>query len=63
MRTAETEALGGAGAAVSTALAARLRALVLEGPDGESRAEALAAAVRARLDAGDLAGAGSLLAA
>jgi hypothetical protein len=36
---------------------------VLEGPDGESRAEALATALRARLDAGDLAGARALLAA
>jgi indolepyruvate ferredoxin oxidoreductase, beta subunit len=45
------------------ALASRLRALVLEGPDGESRAEALATAARERLDAGDVAGAGTLLSA
>ena len=47
----------------ATGLAARLRTLVLEGPDGEARAETLAGAVRARLDAGDVAGARSLLAA
>jgi hypothetical protein len=34
---------------------------VLEGPDGESRAEALVSAVQARLAASDLAGAAALL--
>lgn len=63
LRTAEAEARGGADASLSTTLASRLRALVLEGPDGESRAEALATALRARLDAEDLAGARALLAA
>ena len=52
---------GDADAGAATALATRLRALVLEGPDGESRAEALAAAVRGRLEAGDVAGARALL--
>jgi indolepyruvate ferredoxin oxidoreductase beta subunit len=47
----------------ATALASRLRTLVLEGPDAESRAEALAAAVRARLEADDLTGARALLTA
>ena len=47
----------------AAALASRLRALVLEGPDGESRAEALATAARERLDAGDVAGARALLSA
>jgi indolepyruvate ferredoxin oxidoreductase beta subunit len=47
--------------AVATALASRLRTLVLEGPDGESRAEALAAAARGHLDAGDVSGTRALL--
>jgi hypothetical protein len=34
---------------------------VLEGPDGETRAEAMAAAVRDRLAAGDLGGARALM--
>jgi indolepyruvate ferredoxin oxidoreductase beta subunit len=50
-----------ADAAFATAAVARLRALVLEGPDGESRAEMLAAAVRERLAADDLRGARALL--
>jgi indolepyruvate ferredoxin oxidoreductase beta subunit len=58
----DAEARRGGDARVSTALASRLRALVLEGPDGEARAEALATAVGARLDEDDLAGAGALLA-
>jgi indolepyruvate ferredoxin oxidoreductase beta subunit len=41
----------------AASLAARLRTLVLEGPDGEARAEALARAVHERLAAGDVAGA------
>jgi indolepyruvate ferredoxin oxidoreductase beta subunit len=45
----------------ATALASRLRMLVLEGPDGESRAEALAAAVRERLEADDPTAARALL--
>jgi indolepyruvate ferredoxin oxidoreductase beta subunit len=51
-----------ADAALATAVASRVRTLVLEGPDGESRAEALVASVRARLDAGDLDGGRALLA-
>jgi indolepyruvate ferredoxin oxidoreductase beta subunit len=39
---------------LATALAARVRTLVLEGPEGESRAEALSAAVRGHLAADDL---------
>lgn len=52
-----------ADAAFATAAVARLRALVLEGPDGEARAETLAAAVRDRLVADDLAGARALVTA
>ncbi|HEV8472495.1 MAG TPA: indolepyruvate oxidoreductase subunit beta family protein [Methylomirabilota bacterium] len=47
---------------VSTALVARFSALVLEGPDGEARALALANEAAARLDAGDLDGARALVA-
>jgi hypothetical protein len=39
---------------VAPALAERFRALVLEGPDGEARAAALAAEAGARVVAGDL---------
>ncbi|HXU90673.1 MAG TPA: indolepyruvate oxidoreductase subunit beta family protein [Methylomirabilota bacterium] len=46
---------------MASSLAARLRTLVLEGPDGETRAEALCAAVRDRLAADDVGGARSLL--
>ena len=46
---------------VATGLAGRLRTLVLEGPDGETRAEVIVAAVRDRLAAGDLGGARSAL--
>jgi hypothetical protein len=45
-----------AGFAVSTALTERFRTLVLEGPEGEARAAALAAEASARLAAGDLQG-------
>jgi indolepyruvate ferredoxin oxidoreductase beta subunit len=48
-------------AGFATALASRLRGLVLEGPDGESRAEAMVLAARERLEANDLAGARALL--
>ena len=51
LHAAEADAL------LATRLASRLRMLVLEGPDGESRAEALATAIRARLEADDLTGA------
>jgi hypothetical protein len=51
------ESRGAADFAVSTALAARLRALVLSGPDGEGQVPAVAAAALARLEAGDVRGA------
>lgn len=62
LRAAEAEARDRADASFSTALASRLRGLVLEGPDGESRAEALMATVGARLATDDLAGARAQLA-
>jgi indolepyruvate ferredoxin oxidoreductase, beta subunit len=51
------EADRGEGFAVSTALAARLRALVLAGPDGEAQVSAVATATLAKLEAGDARGA------
>jgi indolepyruvate ferredoxin oxidoreductase beta subunit len=57
LRAAELEAERGQGFAVSTALAARLRGLALEGPDGEARVPEVAAAALARLQAGDASGA------
>jgi len=57
LRAAELEARGAGGFAVSTALAARLRALVLAGPDGEARVPGTIDAALARLEAGDAAGA------
>jgi hypothetical protein len=42
---------------VATALAARLRALVLAGPDGEARVPATISAALDGLEAGDAAGA------
>jgi indolepyruvate ferredoxin oxidoreductase beta subunit len=56
-RAAALEAAGGAGFAVAPALAARLRALVLEGPDGEAQVPPTIAAALGRLEAGDVAGA------
>ena len=55
LRTAEADAV------LATTLVSRLRRLVLEGPDGESQAGVLAATVRERLEADDLAGARVLL--
>jgi indolepyruvate ferredoxin oxidoreductase beta subunit len=52
----EAESRLRAGFAVSTALTERFRTLVLEGPEGEARAAALAAEASARLAAGDLQG-------
>ena len=52
----EAESRLRAGFAVSTALTERFRTLVLEGPEGETRAAALAADASARLAAGDLQG-------
>jgi indolepyruvate ferredoxin oxidoreductase beta subunit len=57
LRAMESEARRGDGFAVSTALAGRLRALVLAGPDGEARVPATIDAALARLEAGDAAGA------
>jgi hypothetical protein len=57
LRAAEAEARRGDGFAVSTALAARLRALVLAGPDGEAQVPATVETALARLEAGDVAGA------
>jgi indolepyruvate ferredoxin oxidoreductase beta subunit len=57
LRAGEVETGRGAGLAVSTALAARLRRLALEGPDGEGQVPGVAAATLARLEAGDVAGA------
>jgi indolepyruvate ferredoxin oxidoreductase beta subunit len=51
------ESRGAGDFAVSTALAARLRALVLSGPDGEGQVPTVAAATLARLEAGDARGA------
>jgi indolepyruvate ferredoxin oxidoreductase beta subunit len=48
---------GERGAPVATALAARFRVLVLQGPDGEAQAVAVAAQALARLEAGDRDGA------
>ena len=52
----EAESRLRAGFAVSTALTERFRTLVLEGPEGEASAAALAAEASARLAAGDLQG-------
>jgi indolepyruvate ferredoxin oxidoreductase beta subunit len=54
---ARLEAGRGEGFAVATALAARLRALVLAGPDGEAQVPALAAGTLVKLEAGDTRGA------
>jgi hypothetical protein len=53
LSAARLEAGRGAGFDVSTALAARLRALVLSGPDGEAQVPAVAASALAQLQAGD----------
>jgi len=57
LRAAALEERRGTDYAVSTALAARLRALVLAGPDGEARVSATISATLDRLEAGDAAGA------
>jgi indolepyruvate ferredoxin oxidoreductase beta subunit len=57
LRAADLEERRAAGFAVSTALAARLRALVLAGPDGEARVPGTIEAALARLESGDAAGA------
>ena len=54
LRAADAEAPRGAGVGVTTALTARFRTLVLEGPDGETRAAALATEAGAHITAGNL---------
>ena len=54
LRAADAEAPRGAGVGVTTALTARFRTLVLEGPDGETRAAALAKQAGAHISAGNL---------
>jgi hypothetical protein len=49
LQAMEIEAARGRGFAGSTALAARLRGLALEGPDGEAQTPAVAAAALAAL--------------
>jgi len=62
LQVGEAEARRGAGCPIATGLTERFRMLVLEGPDGEARAAALATAVGPRAAAGDLEGAQALLA-
>ncbi|HEX6210886.1 MAG TPA: DUF6537 domain-containing protein, partial [Methylomirabilota bacterium] len=57
LEAARLEAGRGEGWAVSTALAARLRALVLAGPDGEAQVPTVVAGTLAKLEAGDRRGA------
>jgi indolepyruvate ferredoxin oxidoreductase, beta subunit len=57
LRAAAQEAGRGAGAPVATALATRLRQLVLAGPDSEVLVAEVATTVLARLESGDAAGA------
>jgi indolepyruvate ferredoxin oxidoreductase beta subunit len=54
LRAAEAEAQRATGVDVTTAVTARFRTLVLEGPDGESRAARLATDADARITAGDV---------
>ena len=56
LRAADAEAPRGAGVGVTTALTARFRTLVLEGPDGETRAAALANQAGAHITAGNVDG-------
>jgi indolepyruvate ferredoxin oxidoreductase beta subunit len=62
LKVGEAEARRGGGHAVVTALVERFRTDVLEGPDGETRAAALATAAASRADAGDLEGLRALVA-
>ena len=61
MRVGEVEAKRGTGMVVAAPLTERFRTLVLEDPDGETRAAALAADVNARVAEGDLDGARTLV--
>ncbi len=54
MRVGELEAQRGAGVSLATAVAERFRTLVLEGPDGEGRAAALATAAETAVTAGNV---------
>jgi indolepyruvate ferredoxin oxidoreductase beta subunit len=62
LRVGEVEARRRSGFAVATALTERFRMLVLEGPDGETRAAALATEASARAAADDLEGVRALVA-
>ncbi|HET7342474.1 MAG TPA: indolepyruvate oxidoreductase subunit beta family protein [Methylomirabilota bacterium] len=57
LTAADLQARRGDGFAVATALAARLRALMLSGPEAEARIPSVTSATLARLEAGDVAGA------
>ena len=61
MRVGEVEAQRGNDAPLATAFAERFRTLVLEGPEGEARAAALATAAGAYAAGGDLGGVRALL--
>jgi len=56
LQVGETETRHGRGAAIATALIERFRRDVLDGPDGERRAAALATTASARAAAGDIEG-------
>jgi indolepyruvate ferredoxin oxidoreductase, beta subunit len=58
LRAVELEAAGGGDFAVARGLARGYRLRVLQGPDSEAQAQAIAASVVQRLEAGDRAGAG-----
>jgi hypothetical protein len=62
LKVGDAEARRGGAGATATALVERFRTDVLEGPDGETRAAALATAAVARTDAGDLEGLRALVA-
>ncbi len=61
LQVGEAEAQQGSGAAAATALLERFRTDVLDGPDGELRAAALATAATARALAGDVDGVRTLV--
>jgi len=61
LQVGEAEAQQGSGAAAATALLERFRTDVLDGPDGELRAAALATAATARALAGDVNGVRTLV--
>jgi indolepyruvate ferredoxin oxidoreductase, beta subunit len=61
LRATELETAAGGGFAVARGLARGYRLRVLQGPDGEAQAQAIAARVLQRLEAGDRAGAGVIM--